>query len=137
MPTFADRLRAIWAMIDRPLTPHDGSPEATIAEAEVRLGITVPAALRTYYLLCGWNGQFNQAHNSLEDPSQWSVEAGKLTFLAENQEVVSWGVGLGEASADDPPVYQAQKLAADETEWFSEDLHCSEFLLAVLCIQAI
>lgn len=137
MPTFADRLRATWAMLDRPLGPSDGTPEAIIAAAEARLGITVPAVLRTYYLLTGRDRRFNQAHDQLVDPSDWSIVAGKLTFAVENQGVVYWGVGVGPASGDDPPVYQAQGSSGEETDWFEEHALCSEFLLVMLTLQAI
>ena len=38
MPTFSQRLESTYATLARPLTPEDGEPEPSVAQAEARLG---------------------------------------------------------------------------------------------------
>jgi hypothetical protein len=137
MARFTERLASTFATLARPLTPEDGEPESSIAEAEVRLGLRLPAVLREYYRLAGRFDQFNCAHNQLLRPEEWSVDGGKLVFLEENQRVVVWGVEAGISPEDDPPVYQGQEVRGQPTEWYREHERCSEFLLVMLHLQAV
>jgi hypothetical protein len=137
MQSFSGRLGSTFASLARPLTPDDGVPETSVADAEDRLGLRLPAVLRSYYLLAGRFDQFNQAHNRLLGPEDWSVDGGKLVFLDENQCVVSWGVEAVESPDDDPPVYQGPNVRGQPTEWYPEHETCSEFLIVTLHLQAV
>ena len=137
MVPFAERLSVVFATLARPLTPEDGEPESDIAEAEGRLDLKVPPVLRTYYRLAGRLEQFNQAHNRLLKPEEWSVDGGKLVFLEEHQCVVFWGVEACRAPEEDPPDFQGPNDQGQPTEWFEEHGTCSEFLLVTLHLQAV
>jgi hypothetical protein len=137
MENFAERLKSTFATLVRPLTPEDGQPEAIISVAEARLGLRLPAVLREYYLLAGRLDRFNRAYNQFLRPEEWSVDGGKLVFLEENQCVVFWGVEVGTVPEDDPPVYQAENVRGQPTEWYLEHKRCSEFLIVMLHLQAV
>jgi hypothetical protein len=137
MPTFSERLESTFATLVRPLTPEDGEPEPSVAEAEARLGLRLPAVLRGYYLLAGRYDRFNRAHNRLLRPEKWFVDGGKLVFLEENQWVVFWCVEAGNSPEDDPPVYQGPNVRGRPTEWHLEHQRSSEFLLVMLHLQAV
>ena len=137
MPTFSQRLESTFALMARPLTPEDGEPEPSVAQAESRLGLRLPAVLRAYYRLAGRYDRFNRAHNRLRRPGEWSVDSGKLVFLEENQCVVVWGVEVSTSPEEDPPVYQGTIIRGRPTEWHREHESCSEFLLVILHLQAV
>src|SRR5262245_51306813 len=137
MPSFSERLESTFATLVRPLTPEDGEPEPSVAQAEARLGLRLPAVLRAYYRLAGRHDRFNRAHNRLRRPGEWSVDGGKLVFLEENQCVVVWGVGVSGSPEEDPPVYQGTIIRGQPTEWHLEHERCSEFLLVMLHLQAV
>jgi hypothetical protein len=137
MPTFSQRLESTFATLARPLTPEDGEPEPSVAQAEARLGLRLPSVLRSYYLLAGRYDRFNRAHNRLLRPEKWPVDGGKLVFLEENQWVLSWGVEASRSPDDDPPVYQGPNIRGRPTEWHLEHERCSEFLLVMLHLQAV
>ena len=137
MPNFSERLRATFATLVRPLRPEDGHPEAVLSDAELRLGLRLPSALRDYYRLAGRFDRFNQAHNRLRSPEEWGVDGSNLVFLEENQCVVVWGVEASLSPEDDPPVYQGPIVRGRPTEWYLEHDRCSEFLLVMLHLQAV
>jgi hypothetical protein len=137
MPIFSEQLNSTFAMLARPLMPEDGLPEATVADAEARLGVRLPAVLRSYYRLAGRFDQFNLAHNRLLRPDEWFVADGRLVFLEENQHVVFWGVEAGASPEDDPPVDQGPNDDGRPAEWSREHGRCSEFLLVMLHLQAV
>jgi hypothetical protein len=137
MTSFCERLRSTLATLAHPLTPEDGEPEPSIFDAEVRLGLRLPATLRDYYLLAGRFDQFNLAHHRLLQPEKWYVDNGRLVFLEENQRVVFWGVEASRSPNHDPAVYQGSKHAGQATGWSLEHGCCSEFLLVTLHLQAV
>src|SRR5688572_27586130 len=104
MSRHAERYRSAFATLARPLEAGDGYPEEIVSEAERRLGIRLPETLRAFYLSAGRFDGFNLAHDRLLRPEDWSLDAGKLVFLVENQGVVVWGVEAGPSPGDDPPV---------------------------------
>jgi hypothetical protein len=137
MTTFAEQLRSTFATLARPLTPEDGQPEPSISDAEVRLGLRLPAVLREYYLLAGRFDRFNLAHNRLLQPERWFLDSGKLVFLDENQRVVFWSVEASLSPDDDPPIYQGPNIRGQPIEWYLEHGVCSEFLLVTLHLLAV
>lgn len=137
--TFAQELRKLFATFGYPLKTGAGVSQTTLDKAAKRLGITLPAAVETYYLLAGKERQFNQAHNRLLPPSEWTVRRGRLVFLDENQSVCCWGVSVQSAN-DDPPVSQTTDIdEADERDvkWYLEHRRFSTFMLVMLHWQAV
>lgn len=125
---FADGYRKLLAAIIGRASSAHGYPLRAIEAAETRLGITIPAALRDYYLSVGRH-ELNRVHNRLWPPDELEVLRGRLVFLEENQSVIYWGVRRRTTAAD-PLVSQTMDL--DEGEWLAE-VRCSLFLPAMLC----
>jgi hypothetical protein len=99
-----------WA---QPLADGDGCTEAELAEAEARLGLALPAALREAYLLLGRREDLTSNHDVLLDPGRLCVDDRKqaLVFRHENQMCAAWGVLLSDLTQADPPVYELLDLA--------------------------
>lgn len=117
------------------LRPQHRCPLAEIAEAESRLGMSVPKTLRAYFEVAGREDQLNCAHNHLLSPSDWFVDQGRLAFLEENQAVVFWGVEVGANALNDPPILQG--INAEPIDWHPEHGSTAEFLCIMLCWQAV
>jgi hypothetical protein len=137
MTSFSEQYRSTFAALAEPLVAEDGLNERVIMEAEHRLGIRLPDALREYYLLAGRFDRFNRAHNRLLRPEQWSIDNGKVVFLVENQAVIIWGVEATGSPPADPPVFQAVNEPGVPSRWELEHERCSEFLLVELHLQAV
>jgi hypothetical protein len=88
----------------RPWQPGDGYDEATLQEAEMRLGIRLPATLRTFYRAWGKRSDLADSAFFLLPPDRLVVRADTLLFWAENQESWYWGVPHEAMAEDDPPV---------------------------------
>jgi hypothetical protein len=87
-----------------PLGEGDGYSEEEIAEAEARLGIRLPEALREWYGFAGKRKELYKQNyiDSLENLSIWN---GMLTVWSENQDVCRWGIIEADLSKENPPVY--------------------------------
>src|SRR5260370_818934 len=105
MDVFSEQYRAIFATVGYHLTAKDGTPESDIQVAQERLGIALPDALRSYYLVAGGEKSFNTVHNRLLPPAEWWIDQGKDIFMEENQVVVVWGVPATAERLVDPPVH--------------------------------
>ncbi len=108
------------------LTPADGFSSGCLNEAEARLKIRIPIALREWYLLAGnrrdiWSGQ-----DEFLSPKQLEVDE-LLIIYVENQAVVQWGIRLSDLGQEDPPVF----VSDDEVEnaWHLENESVTEFAL--------
>lgn len=112
----------------------DGYSVADLQACEVRLKLTLPSALRGYYLLAGRIESINLAHNILFSPMELKTDGGYLWFMEENQAVVHWGLRVADLSQDDPIV--CQRANVDGAEWYSEELPLSDFLIRVFDWQA-
>jgi hypothetical protein len=137
MATFATQYAKSFAALVGPLSADHGMPESHLAEREALLGISLPDALREFYLTAGRFDPFNQAFNRLYPPDQWFIDSGKLVFLEENQAVVFWGVEATDERRDDPVVFQGVNVSREPIEWHLEHEHCSEFLVVMLHWQAV
>lgn len=126
--------REIFATFGFPLTKSEAIPAATIDKAAKSLGVTLPAALRDYYLVAGNEKRFNRSFQRLLPVSKWFVDRKRLVFMEENQAVVLWGVSLA-ASGDDPAVFQ--RVNDDEADWYRESRRCSEFISVILHLNAV
>jgi hypothetical protein len=125
MSNFYNDYREVFAALGYELQSTDGVPELEIAEAESRLGLSVPLALREYYLVAGRESNYNQVFNRLLAPSEWSIDAEHLVFMEENQAVVLWGVAATLTAPEDAPVFQG---VGRKRVWHPEHPQCSTFL---------
>jgi hypothetical protein len=135
--SYSIKYREAIETLAKPVTAEDGVPAGEIVAGEHRLDIRLPSALREYYLIAGQLERLNCAHNRLYSPRDWFVDAGKLVFMEENQQVVFWGISIGKDPVDDPPVLQGVNVAGQPIEWHPEHGSCSEFLLMMLHWQAV
>jgi hypothetical protein len=135
MPSFRNLYRAVFQTFGYPLSERTALPPGVLAEAEKRLGVRVPVALRDYYLVAGRDRRFNTCCHRLLPPSKWTVEKQRLVFMDENQGVCRWGVSLRNPRSDDPPVSEG---VGDQTAaWSPVHRKCSLFLAAMLHHQAV
>jgi uncharacterized protein (TIGR02996 family) len=131
------RYRTAFAALARPLTPSNGVPEKRVAQAEHRLGVRLPRALRDYYLLAGRCDRLNQANDRLLPPEDWELASGKIAFLVENQGVALAGVRADDPAGDDPPVFWGYLDEDDRPDWHRHQGRCSDFLVINLYQQAV
>jgi len=122
-------------LFGRALIDADGLPHKLVEEAEQRLGITLPLAIREYYFTLGGFLQLNEAHNRLINPGELAFQHEILCFMDENQCVCKWGLRREDLAANDPIVYQVNSL--DSLDRFSVDLCLSNFLLLSIYLQAV
>ncbi len=104
--------------LGRRWTAADGLPEKDVKEAESRLGVALPLALRTFYLSVGAVSGLCSIHNKIFSPKDLAFEEGYLLFMDENQSVVSWGIKQGDLERSDPGVWQRNNSSED---WYSEE----------------
>ena len=114
-------------------TPADGLSEIELARVEARLGIKLPATLRTFYLLVGNNKVITRAHNRFMRPRSLSMYNNALVFLEQNQKVMFWGILRDDLIIYDPAVHQGNP---EETEWYPDGDFLSAFLLGIVGWQA-
>jgi len=89
----------------RPLGKSAGFLEATISEAEKRLGLTLPHVLREFYVLAGTRKDINETYNRLLAPEDLLIDDNALVFYEENQAACVWSVAVSNLSEVDPPVH--------------------------------
>ena len=123
-----------WLM---PLTPGDGCAEEELVAAEARLGLRLPAALRTTYRLVGLREALVRTQDYLLEPSRLHlVDANRmLVFRIENQNVTQWAVPVDALDLDDPPVlFRLDELSTGDGGWarFMDrlSLACFEMVLS-------
>jgi hypothetical protein len=116
-----------------PLSAAHRIPDRTIAAAEKRLGVTLPAALGDYYRLAGKHKLVSDGMNHLRKPSKLQLSDGVLVFMDENQDVFSAGVLAADLGKDDPPVSERNR---GEREWRLAATRLSRYLLVTFCWQA-
>jgi hypothetical protein len=111
-----------------PLGESDGYSEAEIAEAEARLGIRLPEALREWYGFAGkWYTRL-EVQNELLPPERLFWEGKYLIFLAEAQGVCAWAIRKQDLGLGNPPVYdevERVRVAECLTDWLFLSL-CNE-----------
>lgn len=114
--------------------PSDGSSEAEISRAESRLGLQLPASVRSYFRIAGNLAELNRSHNQLFALSELIVEDGFLIFMEENQAVVRWGIRISQLPNVDPEVWQ--QVNSKPPRWYSEEIKFSEFIVGMFDWQA-
>ncbi|NJK44963.1 MAG: hypothetical protein HC933_12345 [Pleurocapsa sp. SU_196_0] len=132
LDAFAARYRALFALLGPPLQPEDGVNSDNLEHFNLE-GMRLPEALRAYYLVAGNERRLNHSFNRLLALEDMFVEAGRLVFMEENQNVVYWGVSSEDAN---PTVEQGINLHPEPLEWHSESVNCAEFLEVTLVWQA-
>ena len=86
----------------RPLEAGDGYTEVQIQEAEARLGMRLPEALRELYLLLGKRDDIVRIYNRLLNLEKLKIVQGHLVFWTENQGVSDWCIKLENISLPNP-----------------------------------
>lgn len=135
--TFADRYAVAALTLLGSVPDGTSMDEQSLARAERHVGVSLPQALRSYYLTLGNLRELNNAHDRLLAPKDWFIDEGKIVFMVENQAVVYWGVEASKSPEDDPSVFQGVNLLPKTIEWHAECDSCSEFLLVMLHWQAV
>lgn len=75
-----------------PWQPGDGYDEATIQEAETRLGLRLPTTLRNFYLAWGRRRDMMYERQPLLPPDELVMQAERLIFWMEDESVVQRAV---------------------------------------------
>ncbi len=114
--------------IGRAWSGTDGLAEKDVKKAESRLGVTLPAALRSFYLTVGAVPDLCSIHNTIFHPKDLTLEDGYLMFMDENQSVVSWGIKKKDLTKGDPETWQRNNSSED---WYSEEKSFLELLVSM------
>ncbi|UBF28579.1 hypothetical protein K9N68_12290 [Kovacikia minuta CCNUW1] len=137
--------RARWQLLKEivadwypPLSDADGFDHATIAQAEQKLGLCLPLALKEWYGLAGrradvWSrqdelivpGELVHYRNSLLNTQERQSYQDALIFYVENQACQLWAIKLEALAMDDPPV------VINPGKWIVNSQTTSEFVLQV------
>ncbi|KIA97295.1 hypothetical protein OA93_15320 [Flavobacterium sp. KMS] len=112
-------------LLGRSLTNYDGFDVETIENAETKLGQSIPAILKEFYITVGKLDIFMSSFQRFLKPEDLFYEDGKLVFLEENQNVCYWGVNIA-----DTLVYQTQSI--DNAVWYSEEILLPDFLQMIM-----
>ncbi len=101
-----------------------------INEAETRLKISIPLALKSYYLALGKNENINTSHNRLLKPCKEIIfsDDGYLIFYEENQASVYWGIKQEDLKTNNPPVW-GNYGTNTSPDWHLETKTTENFLL--------
>lgn len=110
-----------------PLQTADGVPLDELESANRRLGRSLPAALREWYLLAGRRADIWSRQDHVLSPNEFRIQGDHLVFIVENQDVVEWGFRRDEIASDDPPVYVSS--VDDRDVWLKENDSLSLFAL--------
>lgn len=80
------------SLLGRALTPQDGIDQSLLVEAEQKLGLALPEALKDFYLCVGQIPQFMGAFQIFALPLQLHVKEDQLIFLEDDEGGCYWGV---------------------------------------------
>jgi hypothetical protein len=107
---------AEWAT---PVTDEDGSTQAELDDAEARMGVRLPAAVREAYLLLGRRKDLTSVNGTLWHPDQldYDQENEVLVFRAAHQGVAFFGVSLTDQDDDPPVLYYATLMDRESEAW--------------------
>jgi hypothetical protein len=110
---FLTRFAAEWRS---PLRADDGYDPSEFDEAEQRLGVRLPAALREVYELLGRRDDLIRNQDRLQRPDELYISKGALVYHTENQGAAEWGILLEDLIAEDPPTVIRSSLADASAE---------------------
>jgi hypothetical protein len=114
------------------LDSADGCTEQSIRAAEERLKLTLPTALREWYVLAGRRTGVWSCQDHFLLPETLRAENQKLVIYVENQGVVRWAVQLDDIANDDPPVFVTD--LCDPEIWIEECSAVSIFALSQMLL---
>jgi hypothetical protein len=98
---FIGRFAAVWST---PLDEDDGCSDAELDEAEDRLDMPLPVAVREAYRLFGRRRDLTSNQDRLLAPHELEVEDDhRLVYRRECQNCAVWAVDLANATKVDPP----------------------------------
>jgi hypothetical protein len=123
--SFAESYEKLLGELGIDPTDEYGCTEDRLLDAETRLGVRLPRALRDYYRKAGEHS-LNVAHNRLIAPEKLEFVGGYLLFVEENQRVALWGIAANQLGLENPIVWQGEN--GSPIVWQSEELTVSEFL---------
>ncbi len=110
-------------LLGRALFPTEGIRNSgIILEAEQKLHVTLPNALKRFYYFVGRQEIFMSSFQQILPPDALWCDGNHLFFAKENQEVCSWSVDL-----KDLQVYQNV-----EGSWYPEEISLEDFLLLLM-----
>jgi hypothetical protein len=112
-----------------------GVPPSEIEAAENRLGAALPRALREFYQVLG-NWDLNVAHNRLLAPNELRWVNDRLVFYEENEKLAQWGILRAHLKQENPVVAQGVRERG-RTQWYDEELPCSQFLVMMTYWQTL
>jgi len=122
---FVEAFAASWAV---PLGVDDGYTDPDLDEAEARMGVRLPTAVREAYQLFGLRSDLTDNQDrlrALEELEVW--EASLLLFRDENQGCEAWGIPVEELGQPDPPV---EVIEGEHSRWADRfSLACVEMVL--------
>lgn len=110
---FLTRFAADWRS---PLSAGDGYDSCALDEAEQRLGVRLPAALREVYGLLGRRDDLIRNQDRLQRPDELYISKGALVYNTENQGAAQWGILLKDLITEDPPTVIRSSLADASAE---------------------
>ena len=113
------------SLLGRALTPQDAIEQSTLNEAEQKLGLTLPKALKDFYQTVGQLPQFMGGFQVFALPSQLHVKDDQLVFLEDEEGGCYWGVDKEEQ------VFQFD----EEGEGYSLGFSLDSFLTLMLYYQ--
>lgn len=125
--TNSQKIRRLYNLPDE---DNFGFSETEMTALEQRLDITLPAALKNYYLSLGKNESINYSHNRLLKPAKeiGSSKDRYLIFYEENQMVVSWGIKEADLNQPNPPVW-GNSGTEEDPDWYLEANTTDDFFL--------
>jgi hypothetical protein len=115
--------------------PGDGYEESIISGEELRLGVRLPAPLRSFYRAWGRRKDMTQTDIPLLGPAEWILRPEALIFCVENQATMYWAILSEDLEKANPPVVKAYALRewevseiASPLTWMLNYSHVSDFL---------
>lgn len=118
-----------------PWQAGDGYEERVISVAEDRLGMHLPATLRSFYQTWGRRKDMMRLNHPLLGPAEWVLRPDALIFCAENQGTSYWAILREDLRRVNPPVVQAWALpdwhmseTSSPLTWKPNYAHVSDFL---------
>lgn len=125
----------------RPWHPDDGYTETTIQATEARLGLRLPAVLRSFYLAWGRRRDMTEQGYLLLEPERLVIRDHTLLLCLGDQSIYAWGIAGNALWEADPPVVVALAgwfagWEAEGSTWTASHAHLSSFLDDLLYVSA-
>jgi hypothetical protein len=105
-----------------------------VRAAELRLGLSLPKALREWYLLYGNLSDVWNVQDQFLPPDELSIHDGRVVVYRENQNVVRWFIRASDLDAPDPPINVSD--VDDDRSFHSAATAISEFAVQMLLLNA-